>query len=327
MNDANAGGTPADPTTDEELDILWDNLQDSLAAYLGTMVDPEERDHLILELANPSPGTGGGCAPYAQFAAFGDGTMIRAEISGDAYLLPQYRLGEDGTAHLKSLGWSGNDDAEKNWYIESPVTDAHEVGFAVVWALRACFGIAHPQLLTHHAWGPAAQGVGVLGLCATADVPTDEPQAPATPTSRGTFQGQLAVQPAGRDDLVRIVADVLREKYETEPTVDDDGDFVLHHLDQPVWVRVRAEQPAVEILARVAHDVRSRRATAVEIGLLNRDSAWVGWTLHGRSVWQTILLPGSPFVPSHLDGMLDVFLQAMTATRDDLAYRLNGRVA
>ncbi len=193
--------------------------------------------------------------------------------------------------------------------------------------MRTSFGIAHPQLLTHHAWGPAAEGVGVLGLCATADVPADAPQAPANPTARMAHGGPLAVQPEGRDDLLRIVADVLREKYETEPTVDDDGDFVLHHLGQPVWVRVRTEQPAVEILARVAHDVRSRRATAVEIGLLNRDSAWAGWTLYDRSVWQTILLPGSPFVPSHLDQMLEVFFKAMSKTRDDLAYRLNAKVA
>lgn len=64
----------------------------------------------------------------------------------------------------------------------------------------------------------------------------------------------------------------MREKYGADPTVDDDGDFVLHHLGQPVWVRVRTDQAAVEIMARVAHDVHSRRATAVEIGLLNRDN-------------------------------------------------------
>ena len=120
---------------------------------------------------------------------------------------------------------------------------------------------------------------------------------------------------------------LLREKYEGEPTIDDDGDFVLHHLGQPVWVRVRADQPAVEIMARVAHDVHSRRATAVEIGLLNRDNLWVRWTLRDRTVWQTLVLPGSPFVPSHLDAMLDLFLEAMTSTRDDLAYRTGAKVA
>lgn len=71
----------------------------------------------------------------------------------------------------------------------------------------------------------------------------------------------------------------------------------------------------------------SRRAAAVEIGLLNRDSPWVRWTLRDRDIWQTILLPGNPFVPSHLHTMLDQFHKAMTATRDDLAYRTGAKVA
>lgn len=120
---------------------------------------------------------------------------------------------------------------------------------------------------------------------------------------------------------------MLREKYESEPVLDEDGDFVLQHLGQPVWVRVRGDQPAVEIVARVAHDVYSRRRTAVEIGLLNRDSVWVQWVLVERMVWQRLMLPGLPFVPAHLDAMLDGFLEVMTSTRDDLAYRVGAKVA
>ncbi len=138
---------------------------------------------------------------------------------------------------------------------------------------------------------------------------------------------RLALKPVDRDDLLHIVESLLREKYEGEPTTDADGDFVLHHLGQPVWVRVRGDQPAVEIMARVAHDVHSRRATAVEIGLLNRDNLWVRWTLRDRTVWQTLVLPGFPFVPSHMDAMLDLFLEAMASTRDDLAYRTGAKVA
>ena len=132
---------------------------------------------------------------------------------------------------------------------------------------------------------------------------------------------------ARRDDLQVMVRMTLHAKYDEEPTVDDDGDVVLTHMDQPVWVRARPDMPAVEIFARVVHDVHSRRATAVEIGLLNRDNLWVRWTLRERTVWQTLLLPASPFVPSHLDEMLDLYLAAMSETRDDLAYRTGAKVA
>lgn len=326
MTHTNHGGTPADAPREgndaiEELDALWEELEENLTAYLSTMVDPDETDHLLIELADPDPGGEAGCPPYAQFAAFGEGQMIRAEVSGDAYLLPQYRLDEDGAAFFALMGWSGNDEAEKNWYLERPVAGADEIANHVVWALRYHFGIAHPQLLTHQAWGPAADEADNLGLCATADVPADQPLPP-----KESRMG-LALEPTDRDHLIRIVESLLRAKYQEEPAVDEDGDFVLHHLGQPVWVRVRGDQPAVEIMARVAHGVHSRRATAVEIGLLNRDNLWAHWTLRDRTVWQSLVLPGLPFVPSHLDAMLDIFFAAMTSTRDDLAYRTGAKVA
>ena len=76
------------------------------------------------------------------------------------------------------------------------------------------------------------------------------------------------------------------------PPVDDDGDVVLMHLEQPVWIRVRPEQPAIEISARVAHDVRSRRATAVELAVLNGDNPWVKWVQRDRTVWQHLVIGG-----------------------------------
>lgn len=335
MTNTDRGGTPAGTPDEghhaiEELDALWEKLEEDLTAYLSTMVDPDEGDHLLIELTDPDPEGDAGCPPYAQFAAFGGGRMIRAEVSGNAYLLPVYQLGDDGVGFFVTAGWSGNDEAENNWYVERPVIGAGEIANHVVWAMRYHFGIAHPQLLTYQAWGPAADSADLLGLCATAEVPIDEPTAPATAAAirgREAVLNRLALKPVDRDDLLHIVESLLREKYEGEPAIDDDGDFVLRHLGQPVWVRVRADQPAVEIMARVAHGVHSRRATAVEVGLLNRDNLWVRWTLHDRTVWQTLVLPGLPFVPTHMDAMLDLFLETMTSTRDDLAYRTGAKVA
>ncbi len=161
MTNTNHGGTPAGTPGEgsdaiEELDALWEKLEEDLTAYLSTMVDPDEGDHLLIELTDPDPEGDAGCPPYAQFAAFGDGRMIRAEVSGNAYLLPQYRLGEEGSDFFALVGWSGNDATEQNWYLERPVTGADEIANHVVWALRHHFGVAHPQLLTYQAWGPAA---------------------------------------------------------------------------------------------------------------------------------------------------------------------------
>jgi len=336
MTNTNDHGTPANEAFDG-IDAGWEELEGGLATYLSMMVDPDEDDHLLIELTDPDPDGDVGCPPYAQFAAFGGGRMIRAEVSGNAYLRASFRLGTDAAAWFTSLDWAGGgqsaeagDVEERNWHIEVAVEFADEVARTVVQAFRQHFGIPHPQLLTYQAWGPAADEAEILGLCATGDVPLDEPTAPTGTSIEAEHQsvlGQVVLEPADREELLAYVAGVLREKYEAETTLDDDGDFVLHHLGQPVWVRVRPDQPAVEIMARVAHEVHSRRATAVEIGLLNRDSAWVRWDQRDRTVWQTLLLPGIPFVPRHLDAMLDVFLDTMASTRDDLAYRTGAKVA
>ena len=327
------GGTPADLNSDGAAghdDNAWDRLASSLAAYLATMVDPAEDDHLIIELAAADTSPGAGSPPYVQFAGFGDGRYLRAEVAGDAYLLPAYRLADEAATLLRRLGWEGNEPAgrpeERNWHIERSISDVAMVADQTVQVLRDCFRVAHPQLLTYQAWGPAAEGASVLELCATGDVPIEQSVAPSAQDGAAPARGAIALEPADRDELLDMVASVLRRTYGTEPEADEDGDFVLEHMGQPVWVRVHTEQPAVQIMARVAHDVHSRRATAVEIGLLNRDNLWVRWNLRRREVWQTAALPGLPFVPSHLEEMLRIFCHAMTTHRDDLAYRTGARV-
>lgn len=326
MVTTNRGGETAMNRAIAEIDDAWKQFQDNLAAYLATMTDPEEDDHLLIELADPNPEGDGPCPPYAQFAGFGDGRMIRAEISGNANLLPQYQLDHDGCDFLVGAGWAGNvidgDIGERNWTMHRSVDGLDDIVDHVIRAMRYHFGVAHPHLLTYRAWGPAAEGAAVLGLCASDEVPHAEPAVQAAPSPM-----PLAVEPADRAELLVLVGRVLREKYEGEPTLDEDDDFVLHHMGQPLWIHVYGDQPAVQIMARVAHDVHSRRATAVEIGLLNRDNLWTRWTLRDRAVWQTLVLPGSPFVPTHLDAMLDLFLEALSSTRDDLAYRTGAKVA
>lgn len=317
-----------------EVAAQWAALERNLGAYLATMTAPDERDHLILELPHTGDEWLGGSLPYAQFAIFDEGRMIRAELTGDANLAPAYRLGEVAVHLLRTHGWLGNDtdteDQDKhNWYREHPVGDAAEVAHLVVVGLRDAFGIAHPELLTHHAWGAAAAGIGVLGLCATADIPSDDPHAPAGSEGRAPARpapSREAFQPSSRGELAELVAEVLRDRQGEEPVVDDDGDFVIHHAGQPLWIRMRTDQPAVEIFGRVVHEVRSKRGAAIELSVLNRDVMWVHWCLRDRAVWQSASVMGVPFVPWHLTSMLDVFVQALDETRDDLAFRLGAKV-
>lgn len=310
------GGAPADNT----FGVAWDEFEKVLAGYLAAMVDAESNDHLIVELAGDDQT---GTAPYVQFAGFG-GDMLRAEASSNNYLGPVFRIGEVDEEFLTHLGFRIDETdgiASGNWYVERPTAEAATVAQLAVTVLQEVFGIAHPHLLTYQAWGPAAARSESLGLLPSSDVPIE-----VTPET-GSRRRKAAYRPKNRDKLIALVGRVLADKYDGEPEPDADGDYQVSHMGQAVWVRVRDDQPAVEIMARVTHDVRSRRGTAVEIGILNRDNLWVKWELRERAVWQKLVFPGFPFAPDHLDGMLDVFMDAMTQTRDDLVLRVGGRTA
>ena len=149
----------------------------------------------------------------------------------------------------------------------------------------------------------------------------------ATERTDTTTSAALVRVAEDRAELLGWVGEALREKFGEMPETDDDDDFVLSHMGQVVWVRVHTNQPAVTIMARVAHGVYSRRASEVEIGILNRRSTFVKWSLVNRNIWQEIDMVAIPFAPRHLTNLVDVFFAAMSANRDDLAYRTDAKVA
>lgn len=315
----------------DQVNELWDALATTLMGCLDGLASAEEGDHLRLELIGPaSKDAAPNYYPYVQFSSKGVLDELQAEMPGNVLIHPLYRLDWDQCTALRQMGWFGNDPSgEIDWIRAFVDEESEEVARQAVLILRDYFGIAHPQLLTFRESGFIDDLDEQLGLCATADVPIDKPTLATfekikDPADAGTpAQAFVASDHA---ELVSLVAETLGHFLDDKPETDADGDFVLHHMDQVVWVRVLHHQPGVEILARVANGVRSPRGAAVEIGILNRDSDWVTWSLRDRDIWQSILIPALPFSPAHLDALLKVFLRAMAATRDDLALRTGARV-
>lgn len=318
-------------STPEPVDAAWSTLEAQLATYVATMIAPDEGDHLILELAGDDDNDEG-CAPYVQVAGFGGGTMLRVGAAGNSVLTAGWQMGEAARDLLRGHGWTEPDEDCCNWSLEEGVDQWGYVASQIVNALRNYFGIAHPELLTQRAWGQAAEGAATLGLLPTLELPADVPLSgvavePAAAYLCHALEVQVAYATQERDALVALVGVALRERLGHDAPIDADGDFVLEHLEQPVFVRVLPDQPAVRVFARVTHEIRSRRATAVELCLLNRDHLWLKWELVERSAFQTVTVPAQPFVPHHLDRLLDLFLQALSQTRGDLSLRTGGRVA
>lgn len=315
----------------DPLNEPWEALATRLLGCLEGLAGGEEGDHLRLELIGPeSEGAAPDYYPYVQFASTGVSGLLQAELPGNVLVHPLYKLDRHECAALRSTGWFGNDPhGEIDWILEFVDDDLEEIAQQAVVILRDYFGIVHPHLLTFRGSGLADDIDQYLGLCASAEVPIDKPSlASFRPGGAGgTAETDARALVAGNhEELVVLVTEALAQIIDDEPEIDDEGDFLLHHMNQVVWVRVLGHQPGIQILARVVHDVRSRRGAAVELSILNRDTAWVTWSLHDRAIWQSILIPALPFVPSHLEGLVKVFLRTMAATRDDLAFRTGGQV-
>lgn len=298
----------------------WDVFETALARHLQGM---QEGDFLIVEL--PFGGDDEGAAPYAQFCC-GPDHALRSEMASNAWLVAPFRLTREQNAAFRALGWKrevGEDRRRLNFVDERPTWESFPLARQVVAGLRDIYGIAHPELLTYRAWGPSGD-TAELGLVCTHGIPAEQTPTKATRPRRTP----LARMPADHDELVRLVKEALAERIEGgEVEQDADGDFPLQQDGLSIWVRVRPEQPAVEIMTCVVHEVRSRRRTAIELGLLNRDYLWCKWTLRERTVWQQVLVPAAPFAPKQLLGMVDGFFEVLAATRDDLALRTLGKVA
>ncbi|HNJ79387.1 MAG TPA: hypothetical protein PKX56_08525, partial [Marmoricola sp.] len=220
MNDFNPDEDISIEWGDEGNDAVWANFEAVLSNFLKSFAEHTESNHLVLKMTNPNSDEEEGCAPYIQFASFASGEFIRAEISGNSWLLPQYQLNQQDAECLTLTEWQGNDpDAgEPNWFQVSFTKCISTSAGLALWTLRTCFGLAHPQLLTFESWGPAAPGAAALGLCASDEVPSEavDPKStpePLDPKAIPPERVALAVVPSSREDLLDLIGRVLQTKY------------------------------------------------------------------------------------------------------------------
>lgn len=321
-----------------EVDKAWDDLEAALTEYVVAMSETDELDCIVLELPAFD---GGKTRPYAQFGSPPGVATVRAEVTGNHYLPPRYHLDQRGMSYFTANGWRGNDEADWNWWMECPIDEVPHVVSQAIWALRFHFGIAHPQLLTHRAWGPTTERADSLGLCASEAVPAEialESHGTAyadahgaelalaagegLPPDRPSLIDTAVIVTEGRESTLESVRTLLWEKTGHDPVTDEDGDFVLEHSGHAVIVQVLDDQPAIQISSRVAHGVHSPQAAAVELAVLNRGDLWLRWTILDDSVYQSVSVPALPLAPVHLIAMLDVFCAGLDRTRDDLSLRL-----
>lgn len=127
------------------------------------------------------------------------------------------------------------------------------------------------------------------------------------------------------DETRAFVTSLLRHSPEVDFFADDDGTVGFHHGDQPVFVEVRTDQPAVVMSTRVVHDVPSSEAALAEINRLNDQNFWMRWTLQDDAIWLSAVVPAAPLSPVHLLGLLFVLGQSLDDSGNALATKLGAK--
>lgn len=318
-------------TTDESSgaqDLLpdpecWTRFGMELEGVLGSMAATGDR--LTLDL--PGVADASGAAPRARFAVQSTrgGPYLRAEIRGDAQLAPRFALGVAGERELYGNGWRAVrelDGRASLWTRRLGCGDeARALGPQLVSVLRDHSAVIRPEFLSMTVDGPAAaSALGLSLVVGGAEVLHELPTAAGTPL----LDASTPVSPENRGQMVALVREAVTGWLGEETKVDDDGDVLVMRDESWMWVHAMPEQPGVELSSCVVSGVADRRAAAVELALLNRNSRWLNWILRDDDIWQIAHIPGAPFVPSHLTKMMDVFMDALVAVTPDLTLRTQG---
>lgn len=283
----------------------WRRFQARLADRLVELADGET---LLVE-AEVGEEELDGAAPYVQFVGYGEGAMLRGEVSSNAYLDERHRLDDSQAARLAEQGWARPTEESPNFHRDVPVEEGDRLAVGAVTVLRDVLGVTHPAFL----------------ICEDLETFTPKPL-PPRPAREEEPVEPLATIPESHEHLQELVDAALTLLFDERPEKDPDGDIPVPYGSSLVFVRVEPEAPVVHLFSPVVLDVTDRERAAFEVNVLNRDVEFLTFHLSGDRIVARLQLPAWPFVPEHLRTMLAGMSSKLDDLDDDLAVRVGGRV-
>ena len=231
------------------------------------------------------------------------------------------RLQWDGClAYLEDSWWDAPNPSaragwqRRSWWLKVSPRYVDFLASEVVTLLRDGFGVLHPSLLDVDGaiWDTSAPGPETDG--SYGDLPALPPDARA-----------LAHRMSGHDELVQVVLATLAPHVGHLPVQDADGDIPVRSEESMTYVRVLHGRPLVELLCWPVVDIRDLDAARLEVEILNRDHALVNAVLDEDRIVVRANVLAQPFVPKHLEDLLEGFSGLMDRITPDLARRVKGR--
>ncbi len=295
---------------DREIEQAWARFERRLTRRLERLPDGRS-----IALQTPHHEDDDAARPYVQVLAFDGGTARRCEVSADDLLVPEARLGTAGEDLYIALGFAppspDPDDGAPNWWLHADASDSARLAHTAVRVLREGFGVLHPLLL--EGMPPAPPGADAR--VATTAHQNLEPVDPDTAYQVGT-----------EDELAALVDRTFATMTSTATGRDEDGDWPVRFERHTAWVRILPGEPTIRVVAVLVHDIRSQRAAAREVAILNRDAAFLRYVLEDDLLVAGLDLDAGPFVPRHLMDAIARLHRATGRTATDFAARTGGTV-
>lgn len=224
---------------------------------------------------------------------------------------------------LLALGWAAQasdpDDPDgnesPNFWIDAQPGELADLAGASVAAIRDVFGVPHPSfLIASGAAGDLGGAAESLGL----PPPSSEEPPPID-------DEPLAIEPADREHLIRLVDAALVPVVGGEPAHDDDGDIPIRSGSAIVFVRVAEDGPFIEPFSPILVGVEGSPLALERISQLNRWVRFVSFGWDSGTVHASMHLYCHPFVPEHLRHAVAVLTSVADRLDDELRLGLGGR--
>ena len=320
-----AGIESAGGGSDMDFDLMNEADWAAFAIVLETALDGLEEGRFLcveVEVPRKSGERLKGSVPYIQAVREPEG--LHVEVASNESLDPRFRLSKESRRLLRDLGLSKPEgEYLPNYWAQFRMHRVEEAARLLVTALRSGYGVENPAFLqTDHKALVAI--IGTAGGPVRESLPAEEePMKPWLPVPGE----ELAIYPKNFEDLSRLIAESLLPMVGPLPKPDEDGDAgILAGPSSVIFVRPSGRLPEVVVHSPVVRNVTDRKAARREVAMLNDVHPGIQYTLVHSTIQARVVIPATPFAPTHLRVVVDRLLTILPAIDSALAGRVGGQV-
>ncbi|WP_296137832.1 T3SS (YopN, CesT) and YbjN peptide-binding chaperone 1 [uncultured Tessaracoccus sp.] len=287
---------------DATTSAAWEAFTENLAEVLSVM---DESSDLTIAVAR---GLVGDEVPAIRFSA--DGPRITARILRGLSAPGELDPSEEEQPTLLDLGWLAPDEDIDGYHASCDQEETEQLATLTTETMQMIFDVIHPVFLEPDHLKEILRGTASW---------QEQGRTPATPGP-----ADVAVMPANREELDRLVDDQLERVFGHPALRNPDGEVAIRLGTAMLFLRSTPDADEIMLFSPLVHDVSGRSRACEVLNDLNVEVRYGRFALHKDRVYVQVSVPAKPFVPAHLHQALNVISTIADGIDDELAEKLGG---